>query len=259
MSEFVGFSPAIDQTILLAIDFDGTTHDTLNEQAGIMNVDQVYVLAITKVLGQEAATAFASAGGSLNRSSLEITASLSPNSSRPTIRSAADEITKQKLAILLNQIGTVLPDGQTWPPTVAGFEAAWQAINDGRRRPVTAIISAGYTNFIQACFEESGLPQPDCIVSSDTIESMALNLPLHRLSKPDSLFMRLAMTSLQSSVDCPIERTIFVGNDTFSDGQLAKNTGSEFVLIKTTENPSGWEKVVDILGRSSPRSLAGSR
>ena len=220
-------------------DFDGTMADTSTPPGGL-GVNEAYIRAITKLLGEEAAAQFEAGGGHHHRTPAEIVMALRPTLGQNKVERLAQEVTGLKLDILIGQIGMELSDGHRWPKPIAGFSATWLGAHESTG---TAVISAGHTAFIKKWFEVQGLPPPDCMITTEVLHNMSI--PLAEQAKPSPLLMRLAETTL-AHLRGPLGAKIYVG-DAPVDREFARNSAVPFVSVEPGQENAGWQKVGRLL------------
>lgn len=236
---------------LLAADYDGTIALTGEVPIDGTDVSGAYARAISDRMGEETGQEFVERGGHLHRTPLEIVTDLRPDLRPETARRIALSVTADKLDILQSQIGRPLANGGRWPRPTEGFEELWQrahAFRSDGGTIATAVISAGHTSFIKKWFEVFDLEDPDCIVSAEVVDNLALNVPLAETVKPAPLPMRIAEAALVSKYEGSGYPLVYAGDDLHKDGGLAANTDAHFILIEQATSAQKWQEAATILG-----------
>lgn len=253
------FSPEnFPQAELLVADFDGTTHNTFESPDGGVDVDEAYRIGIVRVFDfdKDALMRYEAGGGHRNRTPAEIVHELAPKSTPEGLQRLTEELVEVKLELLLEQIGKPIDGGERWPRPMPGFIDFWDSVQKARdqgRDITTAIISAGHAPFIDRVFEESGLEEPDIMVTDETIRGLNSPLPPDKLAKPS--VMPLSLAKIQwlnlygldipsEEVDPPIGgRITLFGDSLEKDGGLATNGGVHFVHISPENPAAGYEEL----------------
>jgi len=102
-----------------------------------------------------------------------------------------------------------------------------------------------------------GVEQPTHIVAEETVRELDLGLPVSQLVKPSALLMGVVHNIWSAGYGLPEERgipkdvlrrIIYVGDDPDKDGELAANSGVEFIRIHTCDSEADWQQVARRLG-----------
>lgn len=239
---------------LFATDFDGTCARTFDPSPNNIDVHVAYERAIVDTFGKAALLQYREEGGLNNRAPSEITASLQPSADTEQQRADTEALISAKLGYLMGEIG-VDDSGTMWPKPVPGFLEFWQVLQSYRARtPIdTAILSSGHTEFITKTFNLWQAPQPDIIVSDDTMRGLPEGCLARGAVKPDKLLMRVVQARWNqlrpASHGLPAAECIFyAGDDVVKDGGLAKNSGVPFIHVPPEQPHTGWLRAWGILG-----------
>ena len=242
---------------LVAVDFDDTTNLTSERSPELLTVDQASVLALTTILDATTAANYSESGGHGGRTPAKIIADLHPDMTEDEVQAYTAQFVTEKMALLSQQIGTVLPDGALWPRVTDGFADCWNKLGENNPGCVTtAVLSAGHEPFIHASFDLHGLNRPDILVTDDLlIDLMCLaGQPIpgpKERGKPSPYIMDAAIglwlerfgvdpttTSIHRS-----EQILFVGDSVEKDGGLAQNTGAAFMHLEHEMARETWQAV----------------
>ncbi|HVS58503.1 MAG TPA: hypothetical protein VHD60_02060 [Candidatus Saccharimonadales bacterium] len=243
-----------EDSVLVSSDFDGTIGYTNEPAPNGMTVELAYHQAVCEVLGHEACNTYSQTGGLINRAPAEVVAALLPDTDEETQRVQTEALIQTKLGYLLDQIGCRLDDGTRWPRLTPGFPETWEDIQRLRGKDVpvhTAVISSGHTAFINTFFDTHGLKRPDFMVTDDDMRGSRYAVPLR--VKPSPLLVTKVQEQWweyygingvgEADLHVLTERTVYAGDDPTKDGQLARNSGIEFIHINPANSVPGWEKV----------------
>lgn len=143
--------------------------------------------------------------------------------SRNVGKVATELLVTLKLGVLMGQIGNELGGGFVWPKPIKSFTEFWHQVRTDESIK-TVVVSSGHRAFIDKFFQTYKLPPPHAMVTDD--ETRHLNPPVH---KPDEHIVRLGIEALQ--VDPVVHDRFLFGDDPNKDGELARRSGCEFVLI----------------------------
>jgi hypothetical protein len=246
-------------SLLLGEDFDGTVGLTSETSPRGIDVEGAYVIAVKNVFGLRARDQYIDAGGLLNRAPSEVVQQLAPDAGSD-FDPLVDQLVDAKLAVLLDEIGTTFEDGSVWPRPTDGYLDFQQSLTEGRKEGLLIddlILTSGHEVFIRQTYAAWCIEPPTHIVAEETIRQMALELPVEQLVKPSPLLMEVVHNvwrqsyGLEPSDKIPEnvrQRMIYVGNDPAKDGELALNSGVDFVLIDPTTARQDWQSVASKIG-----------
>lgn len=247
---------------MLGLDFDGTISLTYETAPGIKGVDEAYAEAIEATMGMVALDQFLLQGGAMHRTPAEIVKSFEPSLEAEEIDALAIQIRDAKLSVLLDQIGSPLPEGGCWPRLSNGFEDLWGSINNAPKDNLigTAVISAGHAEFIVKCFDICSLPQPEIIVTDDSLVAMGYgDMPAELRAKPNPTVLLVAKSLWLGSHEeingISNQQIMYVGDDANKDAGLALNCGVGFELLQPHTAEQTWQRVGQWLDLS-PQEVA---
>lgn len=198
-----------DPGYLLVSDFDGTAADTFSKNPKGIGVNEAYSLAIKNLFGEEGMEIYEEFGSLKNRAPEEVVKQILyignadflirsaekcfdarskslnrlvpdgkgaplewvPGDEIKTIKTITEMLVLIKLSYLMEEIGSQLPNGKTWPEPCQGFLDFLRVVNLLQKKehiPIKlAIISSGHEIFIQKTFRIWGFAPPDIIVTDD--------------------------------------------------------------------------------------------
>lgn len=229
-------------------DFDGTIGLIDKLPVGGVSIDNAYAQAIAAQtgLGTEAAEIFIADGGNNHRSALQIVAGLRPDLRGRELVGLSQAVQHDHLDVISGQLGMKTESGDLWPAFTDGFIELYRTITEEKRRRSigTAIISAGYRDFIRDSFELHDLETPDVIVASEAIDGPYIKLPAEKRGKPFGLPLEMGKTLLDRihPSNYAIRPVLYIGDSVDRDGGLATNTGSDFILLDPANSRPGWQQ-----------------
>lgn len=263
---------------LFLFDFDGTLADTFTKSPNGIGVNEAYEGGVVSIFGEAGAVAFRRIGGLQNRAPAELIRALLevdpslrevgkrfhdaakhadvPWDEENPINTFTELLVREKLGILVKEIGTADSAGKQWPqpfPGVVEFFRIIDAINQrGEVQIDIGIISSGHTEFIRRTFEMWGVPLPPIFVTDDDIRGRQHPREAAHRVKPGLLpfaiaylkWLDLRWPGRQQSephsrepIDSPHELKqyiLYVGDDAVRDGGLAHGAHMEFCSFDPT-------------------------
>lgn len=182
-------------------------------------------------------------------------------------------LVRVKLRLLTAQIGTPCDDGTLWPNPCMGFVELWRSLlafneTSTEVKFVPGIISSGHDFFIKQCFAMWGLPEPEFMVTDDTMRSDACtHLSAVQKMKPQvgpvRIFCEQWLKKQERNIDgdplsCIEGRGFYGGDALQADGGLAENLDLCFLWFnpegKIRVNPQSkivnvkdWRDIIDLL------------
>lgn len=218
----------IGRRYLWVIDFDGTAGDTFTDSPAGGNVEQNYEYTLDQIFGSRVLGTYRAQGGLRNRAPAEVISELHdahddvPELAYRHLQANGDELRsvmkttvanldvwevdpltaatevyiRQDLINSLGHIGLKHDDGEVWPRMCNGFGELWDAIHDLNHADLgfhidTAVLSSGYTEYIELCFEAWGRPQPDIWVTDDQIRGRKYPKDIRARVKPATFGLAL--------------------------------------------------------------------
>jgi hypothetical protein len=224
---------------LAAMDFDNTVAQTFEKSPAGIDVQAAYAYAIDDVFDPDELSTYRASGGLQNRAPLEVVTSLMPGASPEELKAKEQEMNRAKLSILLGEIGTRFNDGQVWPRPLPGYMDFRMSLEDARNdgiRIEDAIISSGHEEFIKKTFSAWSVNHPTHIVAVETMDRVGYG---HEV-KPSPILMDIVrnfwregygLNFWRDASDDELRRIVFAGDDIIKDGQLAANSGVDFVHV----------------------------
>lgn len=237
---------------LLSADFDGTIANSFEPSPNKIDVNEAYRLGVDQVFGLKTLQSYVKNGEHKNRAPAEIVKSLAPDLAEDELKDKTDELTKAKLEILENEIGTQ-PNGTIWPKPIDGFLNCWERVTIVEPSCVdTAVISSGHTSFILKTFSLWGIKPPDILVTDEVIRAVQPDKPILEKTKPAPFPMEIALGEWASKRQLThhdltaakaMGYVVYVGDDKNKDGGLARNTDVPFIHLDTDNAREIWESV----------------
>lgn len=244
---------------LLAKDFDGTVAQTFEKSPNGVGVHEAHELTIETMFGVRALNHYRDGGGLRNRAPVEVVQDLAPDANVGELDQLVGRFINTKLGVLMGEIGTRFPDGSIWPRPTVGYLGLLERIEEARdegRLIDDLILSSGHEPFIRRTYEAWNVSEPTHIVAEETIRQLALDLPTEQLVKPSPVLMDVAhntwrqgyglLSTSEPSLD-ERDRIIYVGDDPVKDGELAKSSGVDFVLLDPGNSLEDWQSVASRL------------
>ena len=245
-------------TRFLAVDFDGTVARTFEPSPNNIDVHSAHRIAVKKRFGQEGLARYIADGGLGNRAPSEVVRSLVPHAPVDELAEMTERFIDDKLDVLLNEITC------RWPRPVAGYFETRDAMKTSGDFD-EAIISSGHVPFIVKTYETWGEEPPEYIVAEETIRNLASVMNITPPVKPHPALMEVAHQLWRASYgehqpDSETSRTLYVGDDPVKDGELARNSGVDFVLVDPEKPRESWREVrqkLYIAGESDECQVTG--
>jgi hypothetical protein len=240
---------------LLAKDFDGTVAQTFEKSPNGLGVHEVHEIIIDSMFGQDALETYLRNGGLRNRPPDKVVQEAAPDADEDELERLTADFIEQKLSISLSEIGTRFPDGEIWPRPTRGYLELCESIAAARsegRLIDDIIISSGHEPFIEKTYRAWNIGQPTHVLAEDTVRRFALDLPIDQRVKPSPVLMDIARQMWRDSYsdglapdasDDELRRIVFVGDDPVNDGELAKNSGVDFLLLQISSSLETWRSV----------------
>lgn len=232
-------------------DFDETVCRTISERpAGGLDVNDAYERALNGLFGAEALGRYQAAGGHRNQTPAQIVAHAIPDMGPDEIPSAAEQLKRSKLELLIGQIGVKLPDGAQWPRLTTGFlefTDHLEAVRDKLPPVTTGMVSAGHEEFIKAVYQLYDVRLPDAIITDEKIQQLAPDLSPEERAKPSSYAMELFKLFWHDKIEANrtaavefIGNLVYTGDDPNKDARFAANSHASFVQIIPAGEPNNW-------------------
>ena len=175
------------------------------------------------------------------------------------LRIISGVVVEFKLKPLTRQIGQRIDENSFWPRPTKGFIDFAKAIEDARKGGQiinTATISAGHAKFILRTYELYDIPEPDILVTDETIQANNVHISAERRAKPAPYPMALAkrewlrmhrqsaikLRDPTTSADINA-RIVYTGDDQTKDGGLATASRVDFVLHDKNKSQESWQEV----------------
>ena len=240
---------------LLAKDFDGTVAQTFEKSPNGIGVSENYVLAIESLFGVKAIDQYLENGGLRNRAPIEVVQELAPDATGDELDQLLGLFIDTKLSISMEQIGTRFPDGNVWPRPTAGYLGLRERVEEARSAGLLIddlVLSSGHEPFIRKTYKAWSVGLPTHIVDEEAIRQQAVGLPIEQLVKPSPVLMDVAHNTWRQGYGLPAvsdyspserDRIVYIGDDPAKDGELAKNSGVDFVLLEAGRSEATWEEV----------------
>lgn len=240
---------------LLAKDFDGTVAQTFEKSPNGIGVNETYVLAIESMFGVKAIDEYLEAGGLRNRAPIEVVQELAPDATGDELDQLLSLFIYTKLSVSMEQIGTRFPDGNVWPRPTTGYLGLRERIEAARDAGLLIddlVLSSEHESFIRKTYKAWSVGLPTHIIDEETVRQQALGLPIEQLVKPSPVLIDIAhntwrrgygLTAVSGHSPSERERIIYIGDDPVKDGELAKSSGVEFVLLEASRSEAAWGEV----------------
>lgn len=240
---------------LLAKDFDGTVAQTFEKSPNGIGVTETYLLAVESMFGVKAIDQYLEAGGLRNRAPVEVVQELAPDATGDELNQLVNQFNGAKLGVLLEEVGSLFPDGTVWSRPTAGYLDLRERVEEARSAGLLIddlVLSSGHESFIRKTYKAWSVGQPTHVVDEEAIRRQALSLPIRQLVKPSPVLMDVVHNTwrqgyglLAVSDHSPSERDriIYIGDDPAKDGELAKSSGIDFVLLEAGSSEAAWEEV----------------
>lgn len=223
-------SHSFESSYLLMFDFDGTMGQTFEASPSGIGVEENYVQTIEQIFGDEVLeTYLVDQGGLQNRNPSEVihdlyethmelvelskahleenysdlstvmpsTAHLLDYWEEDPLKATTEVYIRQDLINSLGHIGLRNTDGSVWPRPCKGFDSLWETIQElnasNRGFAInTAVISSGYTEYIEKTFDVWNLPYPDIFITDNETRSRKYPSDHLRRVKPAPFGVALA-------------------------------------------------------------------
>lgn len=258
---------------LVAADFDGTIAYTFEPSPAGVDVKSATGHAIRVVLGDGAFSSYQEKGGLRNRAPYEVVAELRPDLGTEGQLALTRKLSREKLSILLGEIGSRFPTGEVWPRPVPGYLDFFEAFRSQGQSARTdhVILSSGHQAFIRKAFRVWGIDYPVPLVSEETSRALART---RRVAPEDMLkpakglmdsvlwawMRRNGEPDNADTLDFARQHTLMVGDDLVKDGGLAHNSGTSFIHIDPLSPTGSWSDVaawasLDMLGTAGGQSV----
>lgn len=240
---------------LLVKDFDGTVAQTFEKSPNGIGVSETYVLAIESMFGVNAIDQYLEAGGLRNRAPIEVVQELAPDAKGDELNQLVDQFNGTKLGVLLEEIGSLFPDGTVWPRPTAGYLDLRERIEAARNAGLLIddlVLSSGHESFMRKIYHVWDVGLPTYIIDEETARQQAGDLTVEQLVKPSPVLMDIAHNTWRKGYGLPEVsghipgergRIIYIGDDPDKDGELAKSSGVDFVLLEADRSESAWRAV----------------
>lgn len=244
---------------LLAKDFDGTVAQTFEKSPSGVGVHEAHELTVETMFGVKALDYYIDGGGLRNRAPVEVVQDLAPDAKGDELDQLVSRFIDTKLGVLMGEIGTRFPDGNIWPRPTDGYLELREKIEEARDAGQLIddlILSSGHEPFITMTYRAWSVGEPTHIVAYEAIRQLALALPIEQLIKPSPVLMDVAhnMWRLGYGLEPASEpalgerdRIVYVGDDPVKDGELAKRSGVDFVLLDSGNSLEIWQNVTSRL------------
>jgi hypothetical protein len=240
---------------LIAKDFDGTVAQTFEKSPNGIGVNEVHELVIEDMFGLKSLERFLKKGGLQNRAPIEVVKDIAPDTDNSDLTELTDRFIEKKLSFYLGEIGSLFPDGSMWPRPTDGyleFRAQIECARADGHLIDDLILSSGHEPFIEDTYRAWNAGKPTHIVAVETIKNLGLQLPMEKLVKPSPVLMEVAGNlwregyGLEPSGTLAGDernRIVYIGDDPVKDGELAKNSGVDFMLLDPTCSQEVWQAV----------------
>ena len=244
---------------LLAKDFDGTVAQTFEKSPSGVGVHEAHELTVETMFGVKALDHYIDGGGLRNRAPVEVVQDLAPDAKGDELDQLVSRFIDTKLGVLMGEIGTRFSDGSVWPRPTGGYLGLRERIEEARDNGLLIddlILSSGHEPFIRKTYQAWSVGEPTHIVAEETIRQLALALPIEQLVKPSPVLMDVAHNmwrqgyGLNSTSEPALDerdRIVYVGDDPVKDGELAKSSGVDFMLLDPVNSLEIWQRVASRL------------
>ncbi len=244
---------------LLAKDFDGTVAQTFEKSPSGVGVHEAHELTVETMFGVKALDHYIDGGGLRNRAPVEVVQDLAPDAKGDELNQLVSRFIDTKLSVLMGEIGTRFSDGNIWPRPTTGYLGLRERIEEARDDGLLIddlILSSGHEPFIRKTYQAWNVGEPTHIVAEEAIRQLALDLPIEQLVKPSPVLMDVAhnvwrqgygLKSTSEPVLDERDRIVYVGDDPIKDGELAKSSGVDFVLLDPGNSFEIWQSVASRL------------
>lgn len=241
-------------------DFDGTAALTFEKSPNDIGVHEACEITVETMFGVNGLQSYIDAGGLKNRAPVQVVQELAPDADENELSELTEIFTQTKLDVLMGDIGTRFPDGSLWPRPTSGYLDFCESLETARQQGAVIddiILSSGHEPFIKKTYAAWGVQLPTHIVAVETIARLNLGLPVDHLVKPSPVLMGIAHSmwrqgyGLDQELPIPAEelsRMIYVGDDPVKDGELAANSGVDFMLVEPTNATWVWRTIASRLG-----------
>lgn len=254
--ERVEKGPAVfERAQLIAKDFDGTVAKTFEKSPHGIGVHEAYEYAIEDMFGINELELYINSGGLHNRAPAEVVQSLTQGTTEDELEDLTTQFINTKLAVLMGEIGERFADGSLWPRPTSGYlrfrELVEEARSEGRFID-DIILSSGHEPFISNTYKAWNVGEPTHVVAEETMRKLSLRLPMEQLVKPSRVLMETAhsiwrqgygICSDIASLDEDRSRMFYIGDDPIKDGELARNSGVDFIWLDSKNSAEIWRSV----------------
>ena len=240
---------------LLAKDFDGTVAQTFEKSPSGVGVHEAHELTVETMFGIKALDHYISGGGLQNRAPIEVVQDLAQDAEGDELNQLVSLFIDTKLGVLMGEIGTRFPDGSIWPRPTTGYLELRERIDKARDDGLLIddlILSSGHEPFIRRTYQAWGVGEPTHIVAEEAIRQLALALPIEQLVKPSPVLMDVSHDMWRQDYGLKPtskpnhderDRIVYVGDDPIKDGELARSSGVDFVLLDPGNSLEIWQGV----------------
>jgi hypothetical protein len=238
-------------------DYDETQFHTIKEKpASDIGVNEAYKKAIENLFGRQTLQRYVDSGEHQGRTPAEIVHDLEPDIPPEELPAHSQRLIRIKVDTLLDQVGTKLEDGTRWPRPTTGFMSFMVDVEMLKEEDpdtlTTAIVSAGHAEFILKTYDLYGIAHPDILVTDDVMQEGWPHLSPVERAKPSRLPMDVVRSAwAESNPNGSLHRfnVIYTGDDQLKDGQLAFNSGVDFVHVGETPDmqATAWATVAQRL------------
>jgi len=240
---------------LIAKDFDGTVARTFEKSPNGIGVNESYTAAIETMFGSKALRHYLQGGGLRNRATIEVIQELAPDARGKELVQLGTTFTDLRLGVFLDEIGQRFPDGNIWPRPTPGYLELREQVDAARsqgRLIDDLILSSGHARFIEKTYRAWNVGPPTHIVAEEAIRQNAPGVPAEKLIKPSPKVMEIARSIWRSSYGIAPgalphtderHRIIYVGDDPVKDGELARSSGIDFILLDPANSSETWQNL----------------
>jgi hypothetical protein len=246
--------------LLAAHDFDGTIAITSEPSPNGMTVELAYDLAVQQIFDYNALGPYRAAGGMKNRAPTEIVTDIYKErgltKSLEAIHATTEDLVAVKLDYLNAEVGQRLTDGTLWPRLTAGFVPYWDAIQQNGSI-TSGVLSSGHENIIRRILDVNNLLPPDIFATDDDMRPVTPFLPRDLLEKPSPFLMQVLHSRWLHHIEATepkdtyhsslyavaASNTLYIGDDVKKDGELAANSGVDFIHIDPLNAAPSWRVI----------------
>ncbi len=204
---------------ILASDFDGTIADTSLPSPEGRTVSTATESALVQIFGQTGPVLLDQIGGIQSRAPYELVLMLQEEARQKGVDlenayRTAGELTDEFVRLKLEQL---LPEiSPEWPVVYPGFTEMYAGLEQHGAR--LAVVSSGHDDFIRRVFDVNDLPQPEILVTSDTLQRRGHPTRY----KPDPYSLKVCVQEFFRLYGERPQSMMFIGDSEEKDGGLAR-------------------------------------